>query len=210
VKEDPSLSIEKALSINLDPMKYGTIVEIGAGQEVARWFFQAGAAAGTIAKPMSAYDMKFSNEIYGIAEDKRHVSKARLESMLEHEFDLVISRVSEQRLDDSRYFAFANAVAAQGFKNRSECHGWLGINLQLTPKTQPGEVIIHVRMHDETNLDQQEALGILGVNLIYGAYHHFNNPEKLLQSFMDNLRWGRIEIDLIEMRGPTPGLSMID
>lgn len=203
--EDASRSIEKALSLNLDPLKYGTIVEIGAGQEVSRWFFQAGAAAGTVAKSMSAYDMKFSDEIYGVAADHRYVSKARLESMLEREFELIVSRIAEQRPDDSRFFAFANTVAAQGFNKRAECHGWLGIRLQLTPKSPPDEIIVHVRMLDETNLDQQEAVGILGVNLIYGAYHYSDNPEKLLKSLMDNLRWGRVEIDLIEMRGPTLG-----
>ncbi|MBT3990536.1 MAG: TonB-dependent receptor [Rhodospirillaceae bacterium] len=203
--EDPSLTIEKALSLNLDPLKYGTIVEIGAGQEVSRWFFQAGAAAGTIAKSMSAYDMKFSDEIYGVAADQRYVSRSRLESMLEHEFDLIVSRISEQRPDSSRFFAFANTVTAQGFKKRADCHGWLGIRLQLTPKSPPDEIILHVRMLDETNLDQQEALGILGVNLIYGAYHYHDNPEKLLKSLVENLRWGRIEIDLIEMHGPTLG-----
>lgn len=203
--EDASRSIEKALAINLDPLKYGTIVEIGAGQEVSRWFFQAGAAAGTVAKSMSAYDMKFSDEIYGVAADNRYVSRARLERMLEREFDLIVARISEERPDDTRFFAFANTVAAQGFNKRAECHGWLGIRLQLTPKAPPDEIIMHVRMLDDTNLDQQEALGILGVNLIYGAYHHTGNPEKLVKSLMDNLRWGRIEIDLIEMRGPTLG-----
>jgi hypothetical protein len=154
---------------------------------------------------MSAYDMKFSDEIYGVAADQRYVSKSRVESMLEHEFDLIVSRISEQRPDDSRFFAFANTVAAQGYKKRADCHGWLGIRLQLTPQAPPDEIILHVRMLDDSNIDQQEALGILGVNLIYGAYHYSDNPERLLKSLVENLRWGRIEIDLIEMRGPTLG-----
>ncbi|MBT6095832.1 MAG: TonB-dependent receptor, partial [Rhodospirillaceae bacterium] len=203
--ENSSRTIEKALAINLDPTTYGTIVEIGAGQEVARWFFQAGAAAGTIAKTMSAYDMKFSDEIYGEAPDQRYVSRARLQRMLEREYELVISRIEEQRPDNSRFFAFANTVAAQGFKKRAECHGWLGVRLQSAPKAPPDDIIIHVRLLDETNLEQQEALGILGVNLIYGAFHHAETPEKLLVSLMDNLRWGRVEIDLVELNGPNLG-----
>lgn len=203
--EDISHTIEKALAINLDPLKYGTIVEIGAGQEVARWFFQAGAAAGTVAKSMSAYDMKFSDEIYGAAPGQRYVSRSRLERMLEREFDLVVSRIADQRPDDSRFFAFANTVAAQGYKKRDECHGWMGIRLQMTPKAPPDEIIVHVRLLDDMNVNQQEALGILGVNLIHAAFHHTGSPEKLLKSLMDSLRWGRVEIDLVEMRGPTLG-----
>ncbi len=203
--EDSSRPIEKALSLNLDPLKYGTIVEIGAGQEVARWFFQAGAAAGTIAKTMSAYDMNFSDQIYGTAADGRYVSRSRLARMLEREFDLIVSRIEEHRPDESRFFSFANTVAAQGFNKRAECHGWMGIRLQSTPKAPPDDIILHVRLLDETNLDQQEVLGILGVNLIYGAYHYGDNPEKLLKSLVDGLRWGRVEVDLVELRGPTLG-----
>ena len=205
VTENVPGTIEKALAINLDPLKYGTIVEIGAGQEVARWFFQAGAAAGTVAKTMSAYDMKFSDEIYGTVSGGRYVSRPRLERMLEQEYDLVLSRIEEHRPDDSRFFAFANTVAAQGFKKRSECHGWMGARLQAEPHRDPDDIILHVRMLDDTNLEQQEALGILGVNLIYGAYTYTDDPERLLRSLMDNLKWGRVEIDLVEFRGPVLG-----
>lgn len=198
-------TIEKALAINLDPLKYGTIVEIGAGQEVARWFFQAGAAAGTIAKTMSAYDMKFSDEIYGSATDGRYVSRGRLERMLEQEYELIISRVSAHRSAESTFFAFANTVAAQGFKTRGECHGWMGVRLQSKPGAPPDDIILHVRMLDDTHLEQQDALGIFGVNLIHGAYFYADDPERLLRSLMDNLKWGRVEIDLIEFRGPTLG-----
>ncbi len=203
--EDTPTTIQKALAINLDPLKYGTIVEIGAGQEVARWFFQAGAAAGTIAKTMSAYDMNFSDEIYGAVSDRRYVSRPRLERMLEREFDLIVSRLEDHRPEDSKFFAFANTVAAQGFKKRAECHGWLGIRLQRAPKVQPDEIILHVRLLDDTNLEQQEALGTVGVNLIHGAYFYSDTPENLLRSLMDNLKWGRVEIDLVELRGPTLG-----
>lgn len=198
-------TIEKALAINLDPLKYGTIVEIGAGQEVARWFFQAGATAGTVAKTMSAYDMKFSDEIYGTAEGGRYVSRPRLEQMLEQEYDLIISRIEKHRPANSRFFAFANTVAAQGFKKRNECHGWMGVRLQSEAHGEPNDIILHVRMLNETNLEQQEALGILGVNLIYGAYTYTDDPERLLRSLMDNLKSGRVEIDLVEFRGPVLG-----
>ncbi|MDV7341105.1 hypothetical protein RYZ26_15970 [Terasakiella sp. A23] len=200
---EPVLStIEKALAINLDPLHYGTIVEIGAGQEVARQFFQAGAAAGTIAKSMSAYDMVFSDQIYGASPDKRYVSRPRLETMLQREFDLTVERVADHRDKDTRYFAFANTVTAQSFHKRAECHGWLGIKLQTKPGAEPDEIILHVRMLDDTNLEQQEAIGILGVNLIYGAYHYADDPVKLINSLKDNIKWGRIEVDLIEFNGP--------
>jgi hypothetical protein len=196
-------AIEKALAINLNPLHYGTIVEIGAGQEVARWFFQAGAAAGTIAKSMSAYDMVFSDEIYGPSPNKRYVSRSRLERMLEREYDLTVDRVADHRDDESRYFAFADTVAAQSYQKRAECHGWLGVKFQMKPQAEPDEIILHVRMLDDTNLEQQEAIGILGVNLIYGAYHYGDDPVKLLNSLKDDLKWGRLEIDLIEFNGPS-------
>lgn len=204
--DDVPGTIEKALAINLDPLKYGTIVEIGAGQEVARWFFQAGAAAGTVAKTMSAYDMKFSDEIYGESSDRRYVSRARLERMLEREFDLLVSRVKDHRPDGSTFFTFANTVAAQGFKKRDECHGWMGVRFQADPAQPPEDIILHVRMFDDTNVEQQDALGILGVNLIHGAYYHAHEPEMLLKGLTDNLKWGRVEVDLIEFRGPTLGM----
>jgi len=201
--ELPPTTIEKALTLNLDPLKYGTIVEIGAGQEVARWFFQAGAAAGTVAKTMSAYDMNFSDEIYGAAPGRRYVSRQRLEDMLAQEFDLVVSRVEDHRPDDSTFFAFANTVSTLGYKKREECHGWMGVRLQGSPKSEPDEIILHARLLDDTNLEQQEALGILGVNLIYGAFLYRDDPEKLLRSLMDNLKWGHVELDLVDLRGPT-------
>jgi len=198
-------TIEKALALNLDPLKYGTIIEIGAGQEVARWFFQAGAAAGTIAKTMSAYDMNFSDAIYGASSDKRYVSRPRLERMLAQEYDLIISRIKNTRPEGSTFFAFANTVAAQAFEKQGECHGWMGIRLQSAPDLPPDDIILHVRMLDDTNLEQQDALGILGVNLIYGAYFYADEPARLMRSLLDNLKWGRVEIDLVEFRGPKFG-----
>lgn len=193
---------DKALHINLDERKYGTIVEIGAGQEVARQFFRAGAAAGTIAKTMSAYDMQFSNAIYGTDPKGRYVSRSRLFAMLEREFSQVIERVKDTRPKSSTFFAYAATVAAKSFKRNNECHAWCGIRLQLYPDAAPSDIIVHVRMLDKEANEQQEALGVLGVNLIYGAYYLFDNPRKLIDTLTDNLGSDRLEIDSIEFFGP--------
>jgi len=205
MSEAPLNTIEKALALNLDPLKYGTIIEIGAGQEIARWFFQAGGAAGTIAKTMSAYDMHFSDAIYGAESDRRYVSRNRLLRMLAQEYDLILSRIKNRRPDGSTFFAFANTVAAQSFEKRGECHGWMGVRLQSAPDLPPDDIIIHVRMLDDTNVEQQDALGILGVNLIYGAYFYADEPERLMRSLLDNLKWGRVEINLVDFHGPKFG-----
>jgi len=193
---------QKALRINLDEKKYGTIVEIGAAQEVARNFFTVGAAAGTIAKTMSAYDMQFSDAIYGVQKGQRYVSKARVQAMMKHEFNLVIDRLGDVRSKTSKYFSYAATVAAKSFNRDNECHAWCGVRLQLFPGAEPSDITLHVRMHDDTAELQQEALGILGVNLIYAAYYYFEEPKKLIDSLTDNLRANRIEIDSIDFAGP--------
>jgi hypothetical protein len=195
-------SLDKALRINLDEKKYGTIVEIGAGQEVARQFFRTGAAAGTIAKTMSAYDMKFSDAIYGVQEDGRYVSRARLQAMLDKEFDLVIDRVGTSRSMASRYFSYAATVSAKSFKVDNECHAWCGVRVQMYPGAEPSDIVVHVRMRDNDAERQQQALGIFGVNLIYAAYYYFENSKKIIDSLTDNLEQDRIEIDSIEFYGP--------
>ena len=192
----------KALRLNLDEKKYGTIVEIGAGQEVARQFFLAGAAAGTIAKTMSAYDMKFSDATYGVQEDRRYVSKARVKAMMEQEFDLVLDRVGDTRSRSSRYFAYAATVAAKSFNRANECHAWCGIRVQMYPGAEPSDITVHVRMLDDNAEAQQQALGVIGVNLIYAAYYYFENPKKIIDSLTDNIKANRIEIDSIEFKGP--------
>lgn len=202
MKQDPLTTMQKAFAFNMDRNKYGTIAEIGAGQEVSRCFFRAGGAAGTIAKTISAYDMSFSDAIYGEEENKRYVTENRLKKMLDKEFGLVLQRVSESRPATSTYFAFADTVTARGYSQRGECHGWLGIKLQLAPGAQPNEILMHVRMLDESHTLQQEAVGILGVNLIYGAFHYHDHPEELIRSLRDNLEWGRLEVDLIRFTGP--------
>ena len=199
--DDEPLSVErKALRINLDPAKYGTFAEIGAGQEVGRNFFQAGGAAGTVAKTISAYDMKFSDSIYG--EAGRYVSRQRLVQMLKHEFDLLDERLSENRGKESTFFSFANTVAALNYSKTNECHGWMGIRLQLEPLGKPHDVILHVRMLDRDNRLQQDAIGRLGVNIVYGAFHLRDNPTALIASLLDELGSERIEVDMIEFNGP--------
>ncbi|MCL1142541.1 TonB-dependent receptor [Shewanella gaetbuli] len=193
---------EKALRLNLDDKKYGTIVEIGAGQEVARNFFVAGAAAGTIAKTMSAYDMKFSDAIYGVQQNGRYVSKARVLAMMEQEYDLVVERVGDVRSRSSRYFSYAATVAAKSFNKDNECHAWCGVRVQMYPGAEPSNIVVHVRMFDDNAEAQQQALGILGVNLIYASYYYFENPKTIIDSLTDNMKANRIEIDSIEFQGP--------
>ena len=192
---------QKALRINLDDKKYGTIVEIGAGQEVARHFFLVGAAAGTIAKTMSAYDMQFSDAIYGVQNDKRYVCKARVVAMMKQEFDLVVDRVGDTRSKSSRYFSYAATVAAKSYDRKNECHAWVGVRVQLYPGAEPSNITMHVRMRDETAEEQQEALGVLGVNLIYAAYYYYKDPKKIIDSLTDGLRPDRIEVDSIDFEG---------
>ena len=190
---------ERALQINLDSTKYGTFAEVGAGQEVARRFFRVGGAAGTIAKTMSAYDMTFSDAIYGPAD--RYVSRVRLQTMLDHEYNLLIERLDRKFGAEKTFFVFADTVAARSFKERNESHGWLGVRFQSQPRAQPSQIIIHVRLLDEGNVEQQEALGVIGVNLLHGAFY-CRQPEKLISSLQENLAPGRIEVDMIKFSGP--------
>ena len=200
-KRDTILSTDqKALELNLDKYKYGSIVEIGAGQEVARRFFQVGAAAGTVAKTMSAYDMAVSDDIYGHVD--RYVSRARLLQMLDKEFNQVVERLSHLRPRNTTFFAYAATVTARSFQQSNECHGWIGIRLQLHPGAVPSDVIMHVRMLDDTNAQQSEALGVLGVNLIHGAFFHHDHPEWVVEGLGDGLTPERIEVDLIHFSGP--------
>ncbi|UJF24272.1 hypothetical protein L0B52_08005 [Suttonella sp. R2A3] len=202
IKRKKLTTRDKALLVNLDERKYGTIVEIGAGQEVAREFFRAGAAAGTIAKTMSAYDMQFSNAIYGADPNGRYVSRSRLCAMLEREFSQVVDRVQDTRPKSSTFFAYAATVAAKSFNRDNECHAWSGIRVQLYPEAPPSDIIVHVRMLDEDANAQQEALGVLGVNLIYGAYFLYEDPRELIDSLTDGIGTDRLEIDSIEFFGP--------
>jgi hypothetical protein len=197
--EAPGAS-EKALRINIDAARYGTFAEIGAGQEVARWFFHVGGAAGTVAKTMSAYDMAVSDAVYGAAQ--RYVSRQRLQAMLDHEWDLLLERLNEARGTTTDFFVFADTVTARSFSRKEEGQGWLGIRFQHTPRSRPSEIIIHARMWDQENARQQESLGILGVNLIFGAFYHHERPADLIGSLMDGLTRDRMEVDMIKLCGP--------
>jgi hypothetical protein len=193
---------QKALEINLDDRIYGAFAEIGAGQEVARHFFQVGAAAGTIAKTMSAYDKTVSDEIYGL-EDRgkgRYVCESRLYKMLDHEYGLMERRLRKLR-PEQNFFAFADTVAAINFQKTIKGDGWLGLRFQLRPDQKPNDLVLHVRLLDNDNRLQQQAVGILGVNMIYACHRFHQDPETLLISLLDNLH-GRIAIDLVRLEGP--------
>lgn len=187
---------QKALRINLDARRYGTFAEIGAGQEVARWFFRVGSAAGTVAKTISAYDMAVSDAIYGPTD--RYVSRRRLKAMLEHEYDLMIERLDSTRGGRTAFFAFANTVAT----HKDKGNGWLGIRFQDEAGADPSEIYIHVLMLDKERVRQQEALGIIGVNLVHGSFYLNKSPEALIRSLLDNLTWERVEVDMIRFAGP--------
>jgi hypothetical protein len=187
---------QKALQINLDAKKYGTFAEIGAGQEVARWFFHVGKASGTVAKTISAYDMAVSDAIYGASD--RYVSRQRLQSMLDREFNLLLERLDKTRGDKCTFFVFADTVATRS----DEGSGWLGIKFQVHHHGDPSTIIIHVRMLDKEGLRQQEALGIVGVNLIHAAFYQSAEPLKLIGSLLDDLSSARVEVDMIKFSGP--------
>lgn len=192
-------SYNKALRINLDQSKYGTFAEIGAGQEVVNWFFKASGTAGTVAKSISAYDMTMSDEIYGKA--KRYVSRERVTSMLDHEYDLLIERLAEERSDNTTFFSFCNTVRARGYQDEEECHGWMGVRLQLKPGGEPCDILCHVRLLDEENMDQMEALGIIGLNLIHASFYHRGDLPRFVESLVDNLSAGRVEVDMLKFLG---------
>ncbi len=199
-EERPRFSThQKALRVNLDPARYGTFAEIGAGQEVARWFFKVGGAAGTISKSISAYDMTVSDAIYG--RSKRYVSRERLQNMLDYEHELNLERLKAARGDTTAFFVFADTVSARNFQGTNECHGWLGVKYQTHPRDENSQVIIHVRMLDHENDLQQDALGIVGVNLLFAAFFYHHQPEVMVESLLDNLSTERLEIDMIEFSG---------
>ena len=191
---------QKALEINLDPTIYGTFAEIGAGQEVARLFFKVGAAAGTIAKTMSAYDKVYSDEIYGREPSGRYVCAPRIVKMLNHEYSLMEERLQDQK-PGTNFFAFADTVAAIDFNRTIRGNGWMGLRFQLDPDAEPNDIILHVRMHDRDSQQQASAIGILGVNLVYACFRLHDDPEGLVRSLIDSIQ-GRVSIDHISINGP--------
>ncbi|MDP6921811.1 MAG: TonB-dependent receptor [Lutibacter sp.] len=192
----------KALKINLNKYIYGTFAEIGAGQETVRQFFRAGGASGTVAKTMSAYDKDFSDAIYGLEEDGRYVTEARLKRMLVHEIEIIEDRLKRKKHPGKIFFSYANTVATIDFAKKFLGHGWVGLKFQLDPLEPYSEIILHIRFKETDAKLQQETLGHLGVNLIYGAFYLYDKPKELLKSLYDNLHQVQIEIDMINFSGP--------
>ncbi|WP_353777566.1 TonB-dependent receptor [Winogradskyella sp. 3972H.M.0a.05] len=197
----PSLK-DKALRINLNENIYGTFAEIGAGQETVRQFFRAGGASGTIAKTMSAYDKDFSDAIYGIEDDKRYVTEARLRKMLNHEMSLIEKRITRDKHPNKIFFTYANTVATIDFAKKFKGHGWVGIKYQIEPDQDYNDIVLHIRFKENDARLQQETLGKLGTNLIYGAFYKYNEPRKLLRYLYDHLDKDQLEIDTINFSGP--------
>lgn len=191
---------QKALEINLNEKIYGTFAEIGAGQEVARYFFKVGGAAGTIAKTMSAYDKIYSDEIYGAEPQGRYVCESRLYKMLDHEYSLMEERLKNYRADRN-FFVFADTVATINYSRTIKGDGWLGLRFQLHPDGVPNDMVLHVKLLDNDQQTQQSALGIIGVNMIYAAFYHHQDPERMICSLIDSLQ-GRVYIDMIRLSGP--------
>src|SRR5262249_37090940 len=191
---------EKALEINLDPTQYGTFAEIGAGQEVARWFFRVGGAAGTIAETVSAYDKEGSDTRYGTC--KRYVSRERLKAMLDHEYDRLQKKLAAKRGDKSRFFAFADTVATAGHSRPGHGDAWLGMRFQTQPGAEPSEILLHAQLLDREPARQQGALGILGVNLVHGAFRSHGAPIEPIGPLLDGLDTQRVETDVAHFEGP--------
>nr|WP_282630649.1 TonB-dependent receptor [Empedobacter sedimenti] len=194
---------QKALEINLNPKIYGSFAEIGAGQETVRFFYRAGAASGTVAKAMSAYDKEMSDSIYGIEEDRRYVTQVRLKKMLDHEMELMKERLVHDHYKEKAFFTYANTVTTIDYSKKNEGQGWIGLRFKLDAEEEKAnEIIFHVKFKENSAQLQQETLGILGVNLIYGAYYYHDNPRKLIKSLYDTLDKDQLEIDMINFRGP--------
>src|SRR5215472_144829 len=185
---------QKALSLNLDPTIFGSFAEIGAGQEVARWFLRVGGASGTVAKTISAYDKEISDDLYGAG--TRYVSRPRLEAMLDSEWKQLLAQLGPTRGPHTRFFSFVDTIAARNYSGTNECHGWIGLRFMQQPNGPPNDVILHVNLQDPTNSQQQETAGILGVNLIYAAVHHLNSIPEFLSSIFEDLGLDQLEIDL--------------
>ena len=201
IEQIPSIS-DKALRINLNDNIYGTFAEIGAGQETVRHFFRAGGSSGTIAKAMSAYDKDFSDAIYGIEDDGRYVTESRLKKMLSHESELMEQRLKRDKHPTKMFFSYANTVATIDFAKQFKGHGWVGIRYQIEPDEAYNEILLHIRFKETDAKLQQETLGKLGVNLIYGAFYKHNDPKRLLRYLYDHIDYDQLEIDTINFSGP--------
>src|SRR6202046_2911902 len=190
----------KALTLNLDASTFGSFAEIGAGQEVARWFLLVGGASATVAKTISAYDKEVSDDLYGTG--SRYVSRQRLEAMLDNEWNQLLTQLNVTRGARTRFFCFVDTVSARNFAGTNESHGWVGLRFQLQPGGPPNDILLHINMRDFSNALQQEAVGILGVNLIYAAFYEVQSKECFLESLAQDVVADRIEIDYVDLRGP--------
>jgi hypothetical protein len=190
----------KALTINLDTSTFGSFAEIGAGQEVARWFLFVGGASGTVAKTISAYDKEVSDDLYGTG--SRYVSKQRLEAMLDNEWSQLLTQLSKTRGPQTRFFCFVDTVSARNFAGTNDPHGWVGLRFQQQPGGPPNDILLHINLRDPSNVLQQEAIGILGVNLIYAAFYEAQTKESFLEGLAQDVVAERIEIDYVDLRGP--------
>lgn len=191
----------KALRLNLDESIYGTFAEIGAGQEVVRNFFQVGGASGTVAKAMSAYDMTFSDAIYGAEGSGRYVSEPRLRKMLDHEFGLLVERLHDEKYSKKRFFVFSNTCTTLNYYKNNDPHGWMGVRFQSAPHSEPNEVVIHVRLKGTDSLYQQRTIGGVGTNLLFACFNYSSNMDQFIDSLLDNLSLDQIEIDMIRVKG---------
>jgi hypothetical protein len=190
----------KALTVNLDASTFGSFAEIGAGQEVARWFLVVGGASGTVAKSISAYDKEVSDSLYGTG--SRYVSRERLEAMLETEWTQLLGQLDKTRGKDKRFFSFVDTVSARNYAGTNEAHGWLGLRFQSRPDGEPSDILLHINMRDSSNVLQQEAIGILGVNLLYAAFYQLQTKESFFEGLAQDVVMERIEIDCVDFRGP--------
>src|SRR6201989_1057326 len=191
---------QKALTLNLYPSTFGSFAEIGAGQEVARWFLVVGGASGTVAKTISAYDKEVSDDLYGAG--SRYVSKQRLEAMLDNEWTQLLTQLSKTRGPQTRFFCFVDTVSARNFAGTNDANGWMGLRFQMQPGGPPNDILLHINMRDPSNALQQEAIGILGVNLIYAAFYDVQIKDSFLEGLAQDVGAERIEIDYMDLRGP--------
>jgi hypothetical protein len=190
----------KALTLNLDPSNFGSFAEIGAGQEVARWFLTVGGASGTVAKAISAYDKKVSDNLYGSG--SRYVSRQRLEAMLDTEWAQLLSQLDKARGPQTRFFSFVDTMSARNYAGTNDPHGWIGLRFQLEPAAAPNDILLHINMRDPSTTLEQEAIGILGVSLIYAAFYQLQTKESFFDGLAQDVVKQRIEIDFVDFRGP--------
>jgi hypothetical protein len=190
----------KALTVNIDASTFGSFAEIGAGQEVVRWFLVVGGASGTVAKSISAYDKEVSDSLYGTG--SRYVSRERLEAMLETEWTQLLGQLEKTRGKDKRFFSFVDTVSARNYAGTNEAHGWVGLRFQSHPGDEPNNIFLHINMRDSSNILQQEAIGILGVNLLYAAFYQLQTKESFFEGLGNDVVMERLEIDCVDFRGP--------